>query len=159
MRLFWGIAFVLVGVSSTAFGQIAELQGRELYQAACATCHGSDGKGSSRAVVGFDTALPDFTDCRFSSPEPDADWAAVITDGGPARSFDRRMPAFGQVLSEEQIEGVVQYLRSFCDETSWPRGELNLPRALITEKAFPENEALLTTSISRHPGAAVSEFL
>jgi hypothetical protein len=57
------------------------------------------------------------------------------------------MPAFGQALTAAELERTVQHVRAFCDDPAWPRGELNFPRALVTEKAFPENEALLTTSI------------
>jgi hypothetical protein len=39
-------------------------------------------------------------------------------------------------------------VRTFCASDAWPRGELNLPRALVTEKAFPEDEAVLTTSVA-----------
>jgi hypothetical protein len=55
--------------------------GRQLYEAACAACHGRDGKGVSRTIVGFETPLPDFTNCSFVTPEPDADWMAVIHQG------------------------------------------------------------------------------
>jgi hypothetical protein len=58
------------------------------------------------------------------------------------------MPSFLEILTSEQIDMVVQYLRSFCRDTSWPRGELNLPRTLVSEKAFPENETVLTTGIN-----------
>ena len=69
----------------------------ELYTRACAACHGADGAGRSAEDVGFDTPLPDFTDCEFTSREPDPDWYAVIHQGGPVRAFDRMMPgAFGQ---------------------------------------------------------------
>jgi hypothetical protein len=69
------------------------------------------------------------------------------------------MPAFGEALSDDEIESVVQYVRTLCTE-NWPRGELNLPRALVTEKAFPENEAVVTTSVSRKgPDAVGNEFL
>ncbi len=54
--------------------------------------------------VGFDTPLPDFTDCSFNSREPAADWMAVSHDGGPVRAFDARMPAFGEALTAAQIE-------------------------------------------------------
>jgi mono/diheme cytochrome c family protein len=156
--LFWGS--VSAAAAQTAGGRpISELEGRDLFRAACATCHASDGRGSPQSIVGFETPLPDFSDCRFSSPEPDADWAAVIHDGGPVRAFDRKMPAFGGVLSDEQINSVIAYLRTFCVESFWPRGDLNLPRALVTEKAFPENEALLTTSIARSPGFVGNEFI
>jgi hypothetical protein len=58
------------------------------------------------------------------------------------------MPAFGEALTPEQIDMVIQYLRAFCRELAWPRGELNLPRALMAEKAFPEDETVLTTAIN-----------
>jgi hypothetical protein len=56
------------------------------------------------------------------------------------------MPTFGQVLSQNDIDDVISYLRTFCTQRGWPRGELNLPRAIATEKAFPENELVLTTA-------------
>jgi hypothetical protein len=122
--------------------------GAELYRSACAACHGADGRGETRALVGFDTPLPDFTDCSFSTVEPDADWMAVAHEGGPARGFDRRMPAFGDAMTDTELQQVLDYIREFCTSEAWPRGELNVPRALVTEKAFPENEAVLTTTVS-----------
>jgi hypothetical protein len=119
-----------------------------LYGSACAACHGADGRGVAQVLVGFDTPLPDFTDCSFSTVEPDADWMAVAHDGGPARGFDRRMPAFGEAMTDQELQRVLDHLRRFCASTGWPRGELNVPRALVTEKAFPENEAVWTTTVN-----------
>ena len=59
----------------------------EIYRAACATCHGMDGTGVSRELVGFAQELPDFTNCTFATPEPSADWAAVVHEGGPIRGL------------------------------------------------------------------------
>lgn len=121
--------------------------GSELYEWACAACHGKDGRGQARSRVGFETPLPDFTDCGFATPEPDADWATIVQRGGPVRAFDRRMPAFGEVLSPAEIQRVLDHVRGFCARPrAWPRGELNLPRALVTEKAFPENEAVFAVN-------------
>ena len=131
--------------------------GESVYRAACAACHGPDGRGAPQLTVGFDVPLPDFTDCSFNSREPAADWFAISHDGGPARAFDRRMPAFGQALTAAQIEMAVAHIKRFCDDPSWPAGELNLPRALVTEKAFPEDEAVLSTTIAS--GTFVNEFL
>ena len=122
--------------------------GEELYRAACATCHGADGKGSAPAVVGFAVPLPDFTNCAFTTAEPDADWHAVVNRGGPVRGLDRHMPAFGDALSPDEIALAIGHVRTFCGATDWPRGDLNLPRAFFTEKAFPENEAVWTTGIA-----------
>lgn len=105
---------------------------------ACSSCHGNDGRGQPMEKVVFDIPLPDFTDCQFASREPDADWFAVIHNGGPIRAFDQMMPAFGEALTEEEIFQVLSYVRTFCNDNSWPRGEFNLPRPLFTEKAFPK---------------------
>jgi len=134
---------------------VAGAAGEEVYRAACLTCHGPNGTGSPRTLVGFDTPLPDFTDCGFASAEADADWHAVIHEGGPIRGLARRMPAFGDALSDAQIEAVIGYVRHFCAERAWPSGDLNLPRALFTEKAFPENEVVYTSTIARGDRAAV----
>lgn len=120
----------------------------ELYRAACATCHGADGRGRTSAELGFDIPLPDFTDCDFASREPNPDWGAIIHEGGPVRGFDRMMPSFGEALTDDEIELALVHLRSFCRNPDWPRGELNLPRALFTEKAYPEDEAVIETTIA-----------
>jgi mono/diheme cytochrome c family protein len=138
---------------------IAQASGQDIYRATCAGCHGLDGKGQPESVRGFDVELPDFNECSFASPEAEADWIAVVANGGPIRAFDRKMPAFGDLLTLDQITKVVEYVRGLCSDESWPRGELNLPRALATEKAFPENEALVTTTLARGPGSMSNKFL
>jgi len=65
-------------------------------------------------VVGFDTPLPDFTDCEFTTPEPDPDWISVVHFGGDVRALDRRMPAFVDALSDDDIDRVIEYVRTFC---------------------------------------------
>jgi hypothetical protein len=98
--------------------------------------------------VGFEVPLPDFTDCSFASREPAADWATVGQEGGPVRGFSHFMPAFGDALSDEEMESIVDYIGMLCTESEWPRGELNLPRPLVTEKAYPEDEAVITTTFN-----------
>jgi len=69
------------------------------------------------------------------------------------------MPAFGQALSEDALQRTIDYVRSLCSDRSWPRGELNLPRALVTEKAFPENETIVSVSMAGGVSAAVGSTL
>lgn len=128
----------------TLAGQLPEdlagLRGPELYQAACANCHGSDGTGLDRSLLAFEEAMPDFTDCDFAAREPDGDWVAVAHEGGPVRGFSAMMPAFRGALTPEQLQRVMDHIRTLCTDPDWPRGELNFPRGLITEKAYPEDE-------------------
>jgi mono/diheme cytochrome c family protein len=131
--------------------------GQQIFQAACISCHGRDGKGAPQNVRGFKApeTFPDFTRCDQTTPEPNTAWQGVITYGGPYRGFSQIMPSFGEALTRQQIQEVVGYLRSFCTNPHWPRGELNLPRALITEKAFPESEEVISSSINAQGAGAV----
>jgi mono/diheme cytochrome c family protein len=122
----------------------ASMDGDELYMTACAGCHGPDGTGLPSSSVGFTLPLPDFSDCGFAAREPDGDWLAVAHEGGPIRGFDPLMPAFGGALGVDELQRALDYIRTLCDDDSWPRGELNLPRAMVTEKAYPEDEAVFT---------------
>jgi mono/diheme cytochrome c family protein len=133
--------------------------GREIFVAACAGCHGADGKGAPDTQVGFDKpeTFPDFSSCEQSTPERENDWRATILDGGRARGFSRIMPSFREALSSEQIDLVVKYLRGLCKDPGWPLGEMNLPRALFTEKAFPESEAILTTAVNANGAGLVEQ--
>jgi len=134
--------------------------GKEIYMAGCVSCHGPDGRGQSQALAGFEPppTFPDFTDCATSTPEPDVQWRAIISNGGPARAFSQIMPSFKDFLSQEQIGKVIEHLRSLCTEPTWPLGNFNFPRPLITEKAFPENEAVVSGAFNVRgaPGGGVT---
>jgi mono/diheme cytochrome c family protein len=133
--------------------------GPTLYRNACVSCHGAAGRGAPPSLVGFPDPLPDFTDCSFASREPHGDWVGVATEGGPSRGFSEMMPAFGGVLSAEEMDEVVEFVKGFCTDTDWPIGELNLPRPLVTGKAFPEDEAVLTSQINTDGPGRVAQFL
>ena len=72
----------------------------------------------------------------------------MIEHGGPSRGFSQIMPVFGKLLTSEEIDDVIAYLRGFCTNQHWARGELNLPRALVTEKAFPEDEVVISSAVN-----------
>ncbi len=159
------IVFALTGFFAFTFvlhaqpGQNAmqtEGTGEELYRSACSSCHGVEGRGSPQHRVGFDVPVPDFTDCSFASREPDADWIAIAHEGGPVRAFSEIMPAFGKALSFEELSSIMFHIRSFCGNSDWPSGELNLPRFFMTEKAYPEDEAVYTLALDVEGHGAAS---
>lgn len=151
------LAFLFFHADVTAQPSNREgFSGQQLYESACAACHGSNGRGQPPAVRGFETDPPDFTDCSLTTPEADLDWYSVIHRGGPARAFDSMMPAFGEELTDDEIGRLIGYIRTFCKERGWPHGDLNMPRPFITEKAYPENEAVVTSTMARGNERAVS---
>ncbi len=118
-----------------------------MWGAWCARCHAIDGSGDVNEPTV--TVRPmDFTNCSLTTPEPDADWERAIAKGGPGVGLSSQMPAFEDSLSPEQIRGFVSHLRTFCTEPRWPSGNLNFPRPILTEKAFPENEFLILPVVS-----------
>ena len=139
-----------------AFGQAGKdpshqlESGEQIYKSACIACHGADGRGTPQSISGFEPprTFPDFTRCDQTTPEENSAWKAVIVHGGPTRGFSQIMPSFRDALTSQQIDSVIKYLRSFCRNSHWPRGELNLPRALVTEKAYPEDEEVVSTSFN-----------
>jgi len=132
--------------------------GEAIYQAGCAGCHGPNGEGAPATSTMFDrpSTFPDFSDCSGTTPELDIDWKATITDGGHGRGFSPIMPSFSDELTSAQIDAVIKYLRTLCHSDRYPRGELNLPRPLITEKAFPESEAIETMAFTTRQASDIN---
>lgn len=158
--------FLLISLTSVCYAQApaSELKldtGKEIYEAACIGCHGPGGKGHPQTTLGFEPpdTFPDFSDCNGSTREKTYDWKATIHQGGPGRGFSEIMPSFAEALTLEQIEKVMRYLREQCTEPAWPLGEMNLPRALVTEKAFPEDEWVLQTEFNANGGGVVTSEL
>lgn len=120
--------------------------GRQVYEMVCVNCHGPDGRGGVNAELEKIIKPPDFTDCAFAAREPDRGFLAVAHNGGPARGFSPLMAPWGGAFTEAELTLAVSHIRTFCTDRRWPRGELNLPRPLVTAKAFPEDEAVVSTS-------------
>jgi alcohol dehydrogenase (cytochrome c) len=80
-------------------GQTA-VDGSEVFKASCASCHGLDARGGEHG--------PNLT--QLGAEE---DLAAIVKAGVSAKG----MPAFGETLKAEQIEAVVQYVRTLTPVT------------------------------------------
>jgi mono/diheme cytochrome c family protein len=148
-------AAAILGAALAADAQTTR-SGRDIYEATCAACHGTDGRGGGAVAADYPVIPPDLTDCAFATREPTTDWGVVTRHGGPARAFTRFMPAFGEALTAEELRLAVSHVQTFCADPAWPRGELNMPRPLVTTKAFPENEAVAT--VAAGGGAVTQKF-
>jgi cytochrome c6 len=146
-------ALALVGLLAAVPAFAAD--GAELYAEACASCHGRDGRGAP-AGTAIAVPLPDFTDCAVTTSEATANWAGLVEHGGPFLGMSSQMPGFGAALSSDDVAAVLAYVRGFCRDAAYPLGDLNFPRAVFVEKAFPEDEAVLELEheVARHERAS-----
>jgi hypothetical protein len=69
------------------------------------------------------------------------------------------MPAFRDLLTPEEIARVVSYVQTLCQDKRWPRGEFNVPLAHTVEKAYPEDEVVLTSAVDTKGPGSVSNHL
>ena len=99
-----------------------------MWGAWCARCHAQDGSGKiTEPTVAVEPM--DFTDCKVTTPEPDADWDRAIAKGGPGVGLSPQMPAFEDSLTPEQISGFVSHIRGFCKETGLAERQYQFPAA------------------------------
>jgi len=95
------VAAILLGssMSETRVSASFPDDGAEIFKNNCVRCHGADAKGGEG---------PDLTDPQRKAKWADSDERIVnkVTNGG------RRMPAFGETLSTEEIKEVAKFVRS-----------------------------------------------
>jgi mono/diheme cytochrome c family protein len=81
-------------------------EGKRLFDATCAKCHGSDGRGGAPSAEG-QPAPRNFRDAAFQSGRTDEQLRDVIRGGkGP-------MPPFGALFNDDELTLLVAYVRGF----------------------------------------------
>ncbi|GAB4580086.1 MAG: hypothetical protein Fur0022_28250 [Anaerolineales bacterium] len=93
----------------------ASTLGAQIYAERCALCHGPDGQGDGPAAPSMIPRPRDFTLGLYKykttpagQPPSDEDLARIIREGLTASA----MPYFGDLLSEEEINAVIEHLKT-----------------------------------------------
>jgi len=90
-----------------AFG--ADLaKGKSIYGDKCLKCHGEKGKGDGRKAADLEKKPADYTDKAKMAKFTDEDLKKAVKEG------KKPMPAFGKKLTDEQIDNVIAYIRTFA---------------------------------------------
>ena len=153
-----GITFF--ALMAYAHGQIVgnPTRGRAVFEQYCVLCHGSDAKGMGLLAKTLPVPPADLTDCRRTSEDPVDVIEGTIRHGGSYVRLSPVMPAWQGTLTDEQITDAASYVKTLCRDPDWVPGELNLPRPLITDKAYPEQEAIVGGRLGRGPSKTTEAF-
>jgi len=86
----------------------------EVYDTYCVQCHGVNRNGTGINVPALSVKPRDHTDAKGMGDLPDSEMFTAIKEGGLAVNKSALMPAWGSVLSDEEVTGLVHYLREVC---------------------------------------------
>jgi mono/diheme cytochrome c family protein len=90
---------------------ISQIDAEELWREECASCHGRDGKGETRA--GRRAGAKDLTDAKYQESFSDERAFDSVKKGIKDKKGEEVKKPFGEFLTDEQIQGLVEYLRKF----------------------------------------------
>jgi len=103
--LFLFLALCAAGALSTQAADVKENWGTH-----CAKCHGTDGAGKTR--MGEKLKVKDYTDAKVQAEMKDEEMIKAIKEG-VKQGESTKMKAFGDLLSDDEIKGLVKLIRGF----------------------------------------------
>ncbi len=83
-------------------------RGQDLFVKHCSGCHGPKGRGAAKTFMPHVDTL---TKKGYIDLLPDEYLATVISEGGPVVGKSGYMPAWSSVLSDQDIEDIVMFIR------------------------------------------------
>jgi cytochrome c553 len=84
---------------------------KENWDKNCASCHGMDGKGKTKA--GRLADVKDFTDPKYQEGLKEEQMYNQIKDGMKDKNGKERMKPFKDKLTDEEIKALIQFVRAF----------------------------------------------
>jgi len=82
--------------------------GAKVYRERCVLCHGPEGKGDGPAAAGLNPKPRNHSDGTYMKSRTDEELLGVIRVGKGG------MPAWGNVLSEQEIQAVLKHVRTLA---------------------------------------------
>ena len=110
--------------------------GEEVYAATCASCHGASLEGQpdwKRRLDNGRMPAPPHDASGHTWHHADQDLVTITRDGLAAivPGYESDMPAFGGLLSDEEIRAVLAYIKS-----TWPEREREFQAVVTRNKAL-----------------------
>lgn len=90
-------------------GRCAAAEVTENWSKHCAACHGKDGKGETKA--GKKADVKNLTDAKYQDSFTDEQMFKQIKEGMKDKNGKEKMKPFGGLLSDDEIKGLVTFVR------------------------------------------------
>ena len=113
LKGFLAIGFLCCSLAVSSWLLAAE-KTAALFQELCSVCHGVGGKGDGPSARGLEPKPADFTDCKAMAKDSDEVLLRIIKGGGQSVGRSAVMPAWGEALSEQQIDELIKFIRGLC---------------------------------------------
>lgn len=88
--------------------------GKEIYEQYCALCHGPEGKGDGSLSANLDPKPRNHTDGAYMNALSHDHLLNIVGGGGGAAGLSPIMPAWKDILSAQQIQDVVAFVRTLA---------------------------------------------
>ncbi len=106
-----GLGIVFIAMAILAGPRAAAETAKNNYNAYCVQCHGLRGNGMGLNTDEMSVQPRDHSDAKSMSGRSDKELFKVIKEGGLAISKSVLMPAWKDVLSDDEINDLVGFLR------------------------------------------------
>ena len=101
------------GAEAAVAEVVQEFNAQQVYNVACATCHGTAGDGNGPAGGALNPKPANFTDPEFWATRDDARLLLVLQEGAPAVGGSPLMVGWKMSYDDEQLTALVEYLKTF----------------------------------------------
>src|SRR5438477_4940441 len=97
------------GLLAAFAGACLAAEVKENWEKHCASCHGKDGKGETKA--GRKADVKNLTDATYQASFTDEQILKQIKEGMKDKNGKEKMKAFGGTLSDDEIKALVAFVR------------------------------------------------
>jgi mono/diheme cytochrome c family protein len=117
MPLAAAVAMILAPALTATPARAAEVDMKAAasnFSDSCADCHGESGKGDGKKAAELKDKPADYTNCAVMTKLTDDYLFNVIKGGGKSMGKSKDMADFGKAFDDDEIRGLVAYVRTFC---------------------------------------------
>lgn len=98
--------------STKTVAKLSKEEIRDIFATNCVRCHGASGRADGPDTALLGVKIADFSSKQFQQYRSDEKIRAIIAEGGPANSLSTLMPPWKNILTDDEIAGLVDYIRS-----------------------------------------------